>query len=94
MKKLEQYLKNLKKPKKEINFFLQTYYQSNLLVRDYKYLEAIEPELTEKGILRSVKYNDHIKIIMLDDNPIIDKESLIKLNTVLKFNGSNIPKNI
>ena len=93
-KLLEQYLKNLKKPKKEINFFLQTYYQSNLLVRDYKYLEAIEPELTEKGILRSVKYNDHIKIIMLDDNPIIDKESLIKLNTVLKFNGSNIPKNI
>ena len=93
-KLLEQYLKNLKKPKKEINFFLQTYYQSNLMVRDYKYLEAIEPELTEKGILRSVKYNDHIKIIMLDDNPIIDKESLIKLNTVLKFNGSNIPKNI
>ena len=93
-KLLEQYLKNLKKPKKEINFFLQTYYQSNLMVRDYKYLEAIEPELTEKGILKSVKYNDHIKIIMLDDNPIIDKESLIKLNTVLKFNGSNIPKNI
>jgi Ran GTPase-activating protein (RanGAP) involved in mRNA processing and transport len=93
-KLLEQYLKNLKKPKKEINFFLQTYYQSNLLVRDYKYLEAIEPELNEKGILKSVKYNDHIKIIMLDDNPIIDKESLIKLNTVLRFNGSNIPKNI
>ena len=38
--------------------------------------------------------DDHIKVIMLDDNPIIDKESLIKLNTVLRFNGSNIPKNI
>ena len=72
---------------------MKTTYQSNLLVRDYKYLELIEPELTEKGILNSIKYNDHIKVIMLDDNPIEDKESLIKLNTVLKFNGSNIPKN-
>jgi Ran GTPase-activating protein (RanGAP) involved in mRNA processing and transport len=90
---LEQYLKNLKKPKKDVNFFLRTTYQNDLLVRDYKYLEVIEPELNEKGILNSVKYNDHIKVIMLDDNPINDKESLIKLNTVLKFNGSNIPKN-
>ena len=93
-KLLEQYLKNLKKPKREINFFMKTNYQSNLLVRDYKFLEAIEPELNEKGILNSVKFNDHIKIIMLDDNPIGDKESLIKLNTVLKFNGSIIQKNI
>ena len=91
---LEQYLKNLKKPKKDVNFFLRTTYQTDLLVRDYKYLEVIEPELNEKGILNSVKFNDHIKVIMLDDNPIDDKESLIKLNTVLKFNGSNIPKNI
>lgn len=30
---------------------------------------------------------------MLDDNPIKDQESLIKLNTVLKFNGSVLPKN-
>ena len=66
--------------------------ESNLLVRDYKYLEAIEPELTEKGILNSVKKNDHIKVIMLDDNPISDRESLIKLNTVLKFNGIILPK--
>ena len=93
-KLLEQYLKNIKKPKKEINFFMKTTYQSNLLVRDYKYLEAIEPELTEKGILNSVKFNNHIKIIMLDDNPILDKESLIKLNTVLKFNGKIIPNKI
>ena len=93
-KMLEQYLKNLKKPKKDLNFFLKTTYQSNLLVRDYKYLELIEPELTEKGILNSVKKNNHIKVIMLDDNPIIDKESLIKLNTVLKFNGSIFPKKI
>ena len=93
-KLLEQYLKNLKKPKKDVNFFLRTSYQTDVLVRDYKYLEIIEAELQEKGILNSVKFNDHIKIIMLDDNPINDKESLIKLNTVLKFNGSNIPKNI
>ena len=93
-KMLEQYLKNLKKPKKDLNFFLKTTYQSNLLVRDYKYLEVIEPEINEKGILNSVKFNDHIKVIMLDDNPIIDKESLIKLNTVLKFNGSIFPKKI
>ena len=93
-KLLEQYLKNLKKPKKDVNFFLRTSYQSDVLVRDYKYLEIIEAELQEKGILNSVKFNDHLKIIMLDDNPINDKESLIKLNTVLKFNGSNIPKNI
>ena len=93
-KLLEQYLKNLKKPKKDMNFFLRTSYQTDVLVRDYKYLEIIEAELQEKGILNSVKFNDHIKIIMLDDNPINDKESLIKLNTVLKFNGSNIPKNI
>ena len=93
-KLLEQYLKNIKKPKKEMNFFLKTNYQNNLLVRDYKFLEAIEPELTEKGILKSVKYNNHLKIIMLDDNPITDKESLIKLNTVLKFNGSVLQKNI
>ena len=93
-KMLEQYMKNLKKPKKDLNFFLKTTYQSNLLVRDYKYLELIEPELTEKGILNSVKRNNHIKIIMLDDNPIIDKESLIKLNTVLKFNGNIFPKKI
>ena len=91
---LEQYLKNLKKPKKDVNFFLRTTYQTDLLVRDYKYLEVIEPELNEKGILNSVKFNDHIKVIMLDDNPIDDKESLIKLNTVLKFNGSNIQKNM
>ena len=65
----------------------------NSLARDYKYLEALEPELTEKGILNSIKMNDHIKIIMLDDNPITDKESLIKLNTVLKFNGNVFPKN-
>ena len=93
-KLLEQYLKNLKKPKKDVNFFLRTSYQTDVLVRDYKYLEIIEAELQEKGILNSVKFNDHLKIIMLDDNPIDDKESLIKLNTVLKFNGSNIPKNI
>ena len=93
-KMLEQYMKNLKKPKKDLNFFLKTTYQSNLLVRDYKYLELIEPELTEKGILNSVKRNNHIKIIMLDDNPIIDKESLIKLNTVLKFNGNIFTKKI
>ena len=93
-KMLEQYMKNLKKPKKDLNFFLKTTYQSNLLVRDYKYLELIEPELTEKGILNSVKKNNHIKVIMLDDNPIIDKESLIKLNTVLKFNGNIFPKKI
>ena len=93
-KLLEQYLKNLKKPKKDMNFFLRTSYQTDVLVRDYKYLEIIEAELQEKGILNSVKFNDHLKIIMLDDNPINDKESLIKLNTVLKFNGSNIPKNI
>ena len=93
-KLLEQYLKNLKKPKKDVNFFLRTSYQTDVLVRDYKYLEIIEAELQEKGILNSVKFNDHIKIIMLDDNPINDKESLIKLNTVLKFNGSSIPKNI
>ena len=93
-KVLEQYLKNIKKPKREINFFMRTNYQTNLLVRDYKYLEAIEPELTEKGILKSVKYNNHIKIIMLDDNPIMDKESLIKLNTVLKFNGNIVAQNI
>ena len=93
-KLLEQYLKNLKKPKKDVNFFLKTTYETNLLVRDYKYLEVIEAELNEKGILNSVKYNDHIKVIMLDDNPIIDKESLIKLNTVLKFNGSVIAKKI
>jgi Ran GTPase-activating protein (RanGAP) involved in mRNA processing and transport len=93
-KLLEQYLKNLKKPKKDVNFFLRTSYQTDVLVREYKYLEIIEAELQEKGILNSVKFNDHLKIIMLDDNPINDKESLIKLNTVLKFNGSNIPKNI
>ena len=93
-KLLEQYLKNLKKPKKDVNFFLRTSYQTDVLVRDYKYLEIIEAELQEKGILNSVKFNDHLKIIILDDNPINDKESLIKLNTVLKFNGSNIPKNI
>ena len=87
-------MKNIKKPKREINFFMRTNYQTNLLVRDYKYLEAIEPELTEKGILKSVKYNNHIKIIMLDDNPIMDKESLIKLNTVLKFNGNIVAQNI
>ena len=93
-KLLEQYLKNIKKPKKEINnIFMQTMFKTNLLVRDYKYLEAIEPELEEKGILNSIRFNNHIKIIMLDDNPIIDKESLIKLNTVLKFNGSSLPKN-
>lgn len=92
-KQLEQYLKNLKKPKREINFFLKTTYQTNLLVRDYKYLEVIEPELNEKGILNSIKFNDHIKVIMLDDNPIEDRESLIKLNTVLKFNGRIMPKN-
>ena len=91
---LEQYLKNLKKPKKDVNFFLRSTYQTNLLVRDYKYLEVIEPEINEKGILNSVKFNDHIKVIMLDDNPIDDKESLIKLNTVLKFNGRNNKKNI
>ena len=91
-KLLEQYLKNIKKPKKNINFFLNGNKESNLLVRDYKYLEAIEPELTEKGILNSVKKNDHIKVIMLDDNPISDRESLIKLNTVLKFNGIILPK--
>ena len=77
-----------------MNFFLRTTYQTDLLVRDYKFLEAIEPELTEKGILKSVKYNNHLKIIMLDDNPITDKESLIKLNTVLKFNGSVLQKSI
>ena len=93
-KLLEQYLKNLKKPKKDVNFFLRTSYQTDVLVRDYKYLEIIEAELQEKGILNSVKFNDHLKIIMLDDNPINDKESLIKLNTVLKFNGSNIQKNM
>ena len=91
-KLLEQYLKNVKKPKKEINFFLSGKKGSNLLVRDYKYLEAIEPELNEKGILNSIKKNDHLKIIMLDDNPITDIESLIKLNTVLKFNGTILPK--
>ena len=89
-KLLEQYLKNIKKPKKDMNFFMQTGNKDNLLVRDYKYLEAIEPELEEKGILNSIRFNNHIKSIILDDNPIIDKESLIKLNTVLKFNGSSI----
>ena len=73
-----------------MNFFMQTGNKDNLLVRDYKYLEAIEPELEEKGILNSIRFNNHIKSIILDDNPIIDKESLIKLNTVLKFNGSSI----
>ena len=92
-KLLEQYLKNIKKPKKDINFFFQNKKGNNSLARDYKFLEAIEPELEEKGILRSVKGNDHIKIILLDDNPISDKESLIKLNTVLKFNGTIISKN-
>ena len=92
-KLLEQYLKNIKKPKKDINFFFQNKKGNNSLARDYKFLEAIEPELEEKGILKSVKGNDHIKIILLDDNPISDKESLIKLNTVLKFNGTIIPKN-
>ena len=91
-KLLVQYLKNIKKPRRDLNFFLQTKKGSEL-VRDYKFLEAIEPELVEKGILNSVKKNDHIKIIMLDDNPVSDKESLIKLNTVLKFNGSVLPKN-
>ena len=91
-KQLEQYLKNIKKPKRDYNFFLKGRTGSNLLVRDYKYLEEIEPELNAKGILKSVKKNDYIKIIMLDDNPISDKESLIKLNTVLKFNGSIFPK--
>ena len=37
-KLLEQYLKNLKKPKKDVNFFLRTSYQTDVLVRDYKYL--------------------------------------------------------
>ena len=92
-KQLEQYLKNIKKPKKDYNFFLKGRTGSNLLVRDYKYLEAIEPELNEKGILKSVKKNDYIKNIILDDNPISDKESLIKLNTILKFNGNIFPKN-
>ena len=91
-KLLEQYLKNIKKPKKDINFFFQNKKGSNTLVRDYKFLEAIEPELVEKGILNSVKSNDYIKIILLDDNPISDQESLIKLNTVLKFNGTVLPK--
>ena len=90
-KLLEQYLKNIKKPRKDINFFFQNKKQSNVLVRDYKFLEAIEPELEEKGILNSVKKNDHIKNILLDDNPISDSESLIKLNTVLKFNGTIFP---
>ena len=92
-KQLEHYLKNVKQPKKDYNFFLQGQSGSNALVRDYKYLEAIEPELNEKGILKSIKSNDYIKIIMLDDNPIKDQESLIKLNTVLKFNGNVLPKN-
>ena len=92
-KQLDYYLKNVKQPKKDYNFFLQSQSGSNVLVRDYKFLEAIEPELTEKGILKSIKSNDYIKIIMLDDNPIKDQESLIKLNTVLKFNGSVLPKN-
>ena len=92
-KQLEHYLKNVKQPKKDYNFFLQGQSGSNTLVRDYKYLEAIEPELNEKGILKSIKSNDYIKIIMLDDNPIKDQESLIKLNTVLKFNGNVLPKN-
>ena len=92
-KQLEHYLKNVKQPKKDYNFFLQGQSGSNVLVRDYKYLEAIEPELNEKGILKSIKSNDYIKIIMLDDNPIKDQESLIKLNTVLKFNGNVLPKN-
>ena len=91
-KQLEQYLKYSKKPKKEINFFMQIRKANDLLVRDYKYLQAIEPEWTEKGILRSIKRNDHIKIIMLDDNPIADEESLIKINTILKFNGNIYPK--
>ena len=93
-KLLEQYLKNIKKPKKDMNFFFQTQSKkgSNSLARDYKFLEAIEPELTEKGILKSIKKNDHIKNIPLDDNPISDRESLIKLNTVLKYNGTIFPK--
>ena len=93
-KLLEQYLKNIKKPKKNLNFFTQEKKgNTNTLARDYKFLEAIEPELIEKGILNSVKKNDHIKLILLDDNPISDNESLIKLNTVLKFNGNIFPKN-
>ena len=91
-KQLDHYLKNVKQPKKDYNFFLQVQRESNVLVRDYKYLEAIEPELNEKGILKSIKTNNYIKIIMLDDNPIKDQESLIKLNTVLKFNGTVLPK--
>ena len=77
-KLLEQYLKNIKKPKRDLNFFLQGKKgsNSNILARDYKFLEAIEPELTEKGILNSVKTNGYIK-----------------LNTVLKFNGTILPKN-
>ena len=90
-KLLETYLKNIQKPKNDRNFFFSSK-KNQPLARDYDFLEAIEPELTEKGILNSVKKNDHIKIILLDDNPICDKESLIKLNTVLKYNGLVFPK--
>lgn len=54
-KQLDYYLKNVKQPKKDYNFFLQSQSGSNVLVRDYKFLEAIEPELTEKGILKALK---------------------------------------
>ena len=91
-KQLEQYLINIKKPKKDYNFFLKGRTGNNLEVRDYKYLEEIEPELNHKGILKSIKKNDYIKVLLLNDNPISDKESLIKLNTVLKFNGTTFPK--
>ena len=87
-KQLEYYLKEIKKVQTGGDIFSNNKgYFKNLPVRDLEYLKSIDNELNTKGILNSVKINNHIKIIIMDGNPITDQESLIKLNTVLKFNG-------
>ena len=90
-KQLEIYLKDIKASQSERDIFYNTNKESikniKSLSRDFQYLTTIEKELNTKGILNSVKNNNHIRIILLDGNPIGDQESLIKLNTVLKFNG-------
>lgn len=91
-KQLEQYLKNIKKPKKEVNFIAKGKKERNMLIKDYNYLEEIEQELNEKGILNSVQKNGYIKSIILNNNLDIDRESLIKLNTVLHLNGMILSK--
>ena len=86
-KQLEYFMKEIKKAKTEGNIFSNTKgYLKSLLSRDLDYLKSIDNELNTKGILNSVQTNNHIKIIIMDGNPT-DQESLIKLNTVLKFNG-------